>query len=262
MSARSWLYVPGDRPERIIKAKASAADAVIIDLEDAVAADRKGIARDALGEHASGAWVRINAGREGMDDLAALADVEPDGVLIAKCDGAAWVDWVAERLADRVQIAALVESARGVAAVRMICAHPRITCCHLGEVDLLADLGATAAGADQILMPARTALVYAAAECGIDLPVGGVHLSIDDLDSLASSSATMAALGFGGRAVIHPTHCSVVNTAFTTSAADVAWATAVLADAENGSAQRAVDGSMVDEAVLRRARRLLQRAPR
>lgn len=264
MMPRSWLYVPGDRPERIAKALASEADAVIIDLEDGVAPANKAAARLHVATFAGShrrVWARINPGREGLADIAALAATPPAGLVLAKCETTQWIDQVVDRLPQHVSIAALVESAAAVATVGELCRHPRLLCCHLGEIDLLAQLGGRPSHADQLLAPARTALVYSSAAAGLEAPVAGVHVAIDDLDGLAESSRDLSAIGFGGRAVIHPTHCPPVNAAFSPTDDDIAWARSVL-DLTGSGARRDSDGTMVDEAVLRRARRLIERLER
>ena len=270
---RSFLYVPGDRPDRVAKAMASAADAVIVDLEDAVKPASKSAARDALRSlptrTAGQRWVRINAGADGRADLAALADLELgvergelgvgiDGVVVAKCETVDWLDEVAAAVGDRVAIAPLVESALALRRLDAICAHDRTVQCQLGEVDLLADLGGRPPGGHALVDRARLDLVVASAAAGIAAPIGGVHLAIDDLEALRSSSDALADIGFAGRAVVHPTHCAVVNEAFSPTAAELAWAEDVLARwaAASTGAVRAADGSMIDEAVVRRARRL------
>jgi citrate lyase subunit beta / citryl-CoA lyase len=263
---RSFLYVPGDRPDRVAKAFASAADAVIVDLEDSVRPDSKVAARDVLrsvAAHRPGAaelWVRINAGAEGVVDLDLLSATDGiDGVVVAKCETTDWLDRVASAVSVGTAIAALIESARGMHDVAALAGHVAVSRCHLGEVDLLADLGGRLPGGHSLIDAARVALVVASAAAAIDPPVGGVHLEIDDLVALTSSSTTMADLGFGGRAVVHPSHVAAVNEAFAPSAADIAWATDVLARWAGGGAGalRGADGSMIDEAVVRRARRLV-----
>ena len=262
--ARSLLYVPGDRPDRVAKALASAADAVIVDLEDSVGADRKASAREVVG--GLGAlpgrpgvqrWVRIGAGVDGRLDLATAAGAAIDGVVLAKCESVAWIDEVAAGAPD-VQLALLVESAVGLRDVHHLAAHPRVRRLHLGEVDLVADLGGRPPADHLLVQHARIEVVIASAAAGLDPPVGGVHVAIDDLDALAVSSDVLRQLGFGGRAIVHPTHIAGTNAAFSPSAAELAWADDVLARAaaDPHGAQRAADGSMIDEAVLRRARHL------
>lgn len=290
MIARSLLYVPGDRADRVAKAFASAGDAVIVDLEDSVKPDRKVLARNMFAREvlARGAgvrrgatelWVRINSGDEGIADLDALAEVGPDGatafghidgIVVAKSESAGWLDHIAgvvaaartdQHRAD-VTLAPLIESARGLRSVDAIAAHPAVSRLHLGEVDLAADLGVRLPGGQSVLDAARVALVVASAAAGLVGPVGGVHLQIDDLDALATTSRALADCGFGGRAVIHPSHCTGANEAFAPSDADREWATDVIARlaAATGGAVRAADGSMLDEAVARRARTILARS--
>jgi len=261
---RSWLYVPGDRPDRIAKAFASDADIVIIDLEDAVKPAAKADARAhtlaaLTAEARPQRWVRLNSGDDGRHDLLSLAAAAhaPDGLVLAKCDTTAWVAEVAAALPG-VPLAPLVETAVAVRDLHALVAAPGVVLCHLGEVDLLADLGGRLPGGQPLLDHARHALVVASAAVGIDAPIGGVHLQIDDLEALATSSTTLADLGFGGRAVIHPAHCAAVNAAFSPSAADIEWARGVLAALDGAAgAVRDAAGAMVDEAVARRARRIL-----
>ncbi|MDO8390872.1 MAG: CoA ester lyase [Actinomycetota bacterium] len=261
---RSWLYVPGDRPDRITKAFATEADAVIIDLEDAVKpaakADARANAVAALaGDRRPQRWVRLNSGDDGRRDLDALvaSPTRPDGVLLAKCDTPAWIAEVAAALPG-VAVAPLVETAVALRDLHTIVAAPSVALCHLGEVDLLAELGGRLPGGQALIDHARIALVVASAAAGIGAPVGGVHLLVDDLQALAVTSSTLADLGFGGRAVIHPSHCAAVNAAFSPTAAEIEWARDVVALLDGAAgAVRDASGAMIDEAVARRARRML-----
>lgn len=261
MGARSYLYVPGDRPERVVKALASGADAVIVDLEDAVAVAAKPAARQGLAQlpdtAACEVWVRINSGAQCAQDLAAIPFDRVHGIVVAKCDSSAWVGHVSSRVPPAVRVAPLIESAAAVAALADICGHPRTFACHLGETDLLADLGGTPEGGEPLLQPARIAAVYASAAARITGPVGGVHLAITDLASLRESSLMLRGLGFSGRAVIHPRHVDAVNEAFTPTDGELTWAADVLAKLDVNGVSRGSDDHMVDEAVARRARRLL-----
>ena len=261
---RSWLYVPGDRPDRIGKALTSDADAVIIDLEDAVKPDGKSAARlhataALAGDSRPQRWVRINHGDEGRRDLEALASAatRPEGLVLAKCESAAWITEVHWSLPG-IAVAPLVETAAALRDLDAIVAAHGVTCCHLGEVDLLADLGGRLPGGQGLIDHARVRLVITCAAAGLAAPVGGVHLQIDDLELLASTTTELADLGFAGRAVIHPSHCAPVNTAFSPSSAEVEWAREVLTllDGSDG-AVRDASGQMIDEAVARRARRIL-----
>lgn len=267
MVCRSFLYVPGDRADRVAKAMASSAHAVIVDLEDAVRPDAKPAARAALASmppRSSGQrWVRINAGAEGRADLTALGRIVGgggiDGLVLAKCETTDWLDEVAAAMPPSVVLAPLVETARAVRSLDAIAGHARVDQCQLGEVDLLADLGGRTPGGQALVHHARLELVIASAAAGIAAPIGGVHLEIDDLDALARSSRALAEIGFAGRAVVHPRHCDVVNDTFAPTAEERAWAEDVLSrwDAAGNGALRGADGAMIDEAVVRRARHLL-----
>ena len=162
-----------------------------------------------------------------------------------------------------MQLSPLVETAVALRRLDSILGHPRVKRAHLGEVDLLADLGGRLPGGQALLNAAGIDLVVASAAAGLEPPVGGVHLQINDLDALIATSVAMADLGFGGRAVVHPSHCAIVNATFSPTADDLAWAADVLArwSASTAGALLAADGSMIDEAVLRRARRLIPPAP-
>lgn len=214
----------GDRPDRIAAALDSDADAVIVDLCAAVHPDHRPEARRhaaALHGTTRQLWVRINPGRDGLADIDALAPNPPFGLVLGSCEQSEWVEQVADRIPAHVQLAPHIESARAVAAIDDICDHPRVARCHLGEPELLADLGAPAGPhqyGDVLLAPARTALVYAGARAGIGAPVGGVPPSIDDLEGLAESSRLLFGIGYSGRAVVHHGHCRVVNDAFRTDA--------------------------------------------
>jgi citrate lyase subunit beta/citryl-CoA lyase len=266
---RSWLYVPADRPDRVAKARATEADAVIIDLEDAVAATAKAAARrgiaDALTERSGPAtWVRINAGDAGREDVAALAASSGrlDGIVLAKCESTGWIDEIADRIPAAVSIVALIESARALRRLDAICAHPRVAQCHLGEIDLLADLGARPRGAHDLISHARAELITASAAAGLLPPIGGVFADVRDLDALAGDCVRLADLGFAGRPALHPAQVPIINSAFRPSADDLAEARRVvnLYDNALASGVGAISDesrSMLDEAVVRRYRRLL-----
>ena len=271
---RSWLYVPGDRPDRITKALSGAiqADAVIVDLEDSVRLADRPQARRNLVEAATAhhpadqterpaLWVRINSDDQGRLDLDVIftQPLAIAGLILAKCETSAWLDLVAASTPAGLALCPLIESALAVRQLDELCQHPSVQRCHLGEIDLLADLGGSPGQAEVLIGPARVALVYAAAAARISAPIGGVHTDVDDLVALATSSAHWQQLGFGGRAVIHPIHCETVNRSFSFSNAETAWATDLLAQANDhrAGAFRATDRTMVDEAVLRRARRIV-----
>jgi citrate lyase subunit beta / citryl-CoA lyase len=268
---RSFLYVPGDRADRVIKARDAGADAVLIDLEDSVALSAKATARQvaaaSLRTRADGGpevWVRINPGEIGRLDAAALAaDVSHlGGMVVAKCDDVAWLDEIASMIPAPVPLSPLIESALGLRRLDAMCAHPRVTQCHLGEIDLLADLGAHADTGSELLGHARAELLFASAAAKILPPIGGVYTAFRDLEGCAADSARLAQLGFAGRPALHPSQVAVINAAFRPSADELATAAALVDSYDEALAGgRGVltdeQGRMVDEAVVRRARQLL-----
>ncbi len=268
---RSFLYVPGDRADRVAKALDAGADAVLIDLEDAVAFSAKEAARrvalDCLRSRSGegpAVWVRINSGEIGRADATALATEAADlgGVVLAKCDDLAWLDEIAARLPSSVALSPLIESALGLRRLDALCTHPRVTQCHLGEIDLLAELGARAEAGSQLLGHAQAELLYASAAAGILPPIGGVYAAFRDVEGFTADSVRLAQLGFAGRPALHPSQVPVINAAFRPSAEELATAAALVASYDEALArgQGVVtdeEGKMVDEAVVRRARLLL-----
>ena len=260
------LYVPGDRPERFAKALATDADQVIIDLEDAVAPDRKDAARASVAEFLAGYdGVRVVVRTNGSDtpwqdaDLAMLAGAtRVPGLRLPKVQHPDDVSRVVERFADPPRITCLIESALGIENAYAIASHPRVSAIALGEADLRAELGITAeAGLDWL----RVRSVVAARAAGLDPPNMAVYPGLDDLDGLAESCAHGATLGLWGRTALHPKQVPVIRRAFAPDAAAVAHAEAVLAAlAGSVGAARMPDGRMVDEAMAAEARRTLQLA--
>ncbi|MBK1787060.1 HpcH/HpaI aldolase/citrate lyase family protein [Prauserella cavernicola] len=259
---RSWLYVPGDRPERIGKALAAGADAVILDLEDAVAPSAKDEARRtvvdtlARGERA---FVRLNASDSphGMADLTALA-ADPGalaGVRVPKCEDPDELRRVADTLG--VAVYPVLESALGVEhAYALATAHPLVAGISLGEADLAADL--RVAGGEALAWP-RSRVVVAARAAGLPSPVQSVWTAVRDLDGLRADTEAGRRAGFFGRSVIHPAQISVVHEASAPDAEDVEWARSLVdAVSENGTAAW-IDqsGSFVDKAIVERALWLL-----
>jgi citrate lyase subunit beta / citryl-CoA lyase len=260
-AVRSWLYVPGHRPDLVDKALRGAADAVVIDLEDAVPAEHKAAARDTVLKvadppPAKPVWVRLNdlAGPHGEADLAGLAGVPVTGVRLAKCEDPAEVRRAGEWLGRPMQL--LVESAVGLERVaRLARAHPLVSGIGLGEADLAADLGTVA---DAALSWCRSRIVVAARAAGLPAPVQSVWVDVGDLDGLRRSTVRGRYAGFFGRSVVHPRQVLVVNEVFTPSVEEVAAARALVDEVasagENGQAaflDRA--GRMVDPSVVKRA---------
>ncbi len=270
MSPRTYLYVPGDRPERFPKAVASGADAVILDLEDAVAVRHKDAARGHVEEALAALdpgpvqiWVRINTGPRGAEDLQALAaGAALTGVVVPKATPDA-LDRLAPLL-DDLPVVGLVESATAVLGLPTIAGHPRITRLAMGEVDLAADLGVRPTVDGRLFEPIRLAAVVASAAHQLESPVGPVYVDVGDLDGLRHSTETLRDLGFWARQAVHPAQVAVINEVLTPTAEEIDAAETLLGQAQRAEAAGDgvyVDerGRMVDEAVVRSARRLLDR---
>jgi citrate lyase subunit beta/citryl-CoA lyase len=264
MLARSYLFVPGDRPERFAKAMASGADAVIIDLEDAVAAAAKSSARAALSAWLEGGAgpvvVRINdaASPAFADDLGVIARAGVAGVVLAKAERAADLARV-RAAAPQAALLPLIETAAGLDHLREIAMAPGVQRLVFGSIDLQLDLGIE--GDDDELLLFRSQLVLASRLAGLAAPVDGVSTVLDDAVALGAATRRARRLGFGVKLCIHPRQVAAVHDAFAPGAEELAWAERVIAAAAaaQGGAV-AVDGRMVDRPVLRRAEALLARA--
>ena len=274
---RSALYVPGDRPEKLAGALGRGADALIVDLEDAVAPDAKDLARRTVSGWLAGQpepvpaepeiWVRINPGEAGHRDLLAL---EPGlravaGVCVAKTETPDDLAAVADLLAAApwVALCPVLESAAAVFAARELARAPRVVRMQLGEADLCADIGVDPGPDERELLWPRSQLVLASAAAGIDPPLGPVGVDFRDLDRLAETTRALRRLGYQGRACIHPAQIPVVNAVFTPSEEELDRARTLVARFEAAGSGIVLDeaGRMVDEAVIRRARRVLAHAP-
>jgi citrate lyase subunit beta/citryl-CoA lyase len=267
------LYVPGDRPDRWEKAIATGADVVIIDLEDAVAPSRKDGARAELAAlpHVSDTMfqVRVNARGTGWydADLEAVAALPADiGVRVPKVQSPDDVEALAEQIGGRA-IHALIESALGVERAFEI-ATAGVRSIGLGEADLRSQLGLVRGpDGEPGLLWARSRVVNAAAAAGIAAPMMSVYADIADLDGLAVSCAAGRALGFVGRAAIHPAQLATIEAAFTPTPDEVARAREVItrvATAAAGGVGTVVldDGTFLDVAMVDSARRTIALADR
>lgn len=265
MRPRSYLFVPGDRPERFAKALASGADAVIVDLEDAVAPAAKAGARAAVA-----AWLDAGGGPIALRvNGAGTAWFEQDLALAAKRGVLAVMLPKAERAEDlaRVRAAApdaallpLVETAAGIERLRELAAAPGVQRLVFGAIDLALDLGVAD---EEALAPLRLQVVLASRLAGLSPPVDGVCTAIDDEARVLAEAQRARRLGFGAKLAIHPRQIAPIHAGFLPSAEEIAWAERVLAAAAAAQgAAVAVDGQMVDAPVLARARAVLQQAGR
>jgi citrate lyase subunit beta / citryl-CoA lyase len=279
----SYLYVPGDQPQKLSRSLDRGADAVIVDLEDAVAPAAKASARAAVAEWLRSraprenveVWVRINPGAAGHEDAAALVGPGLAGVVAAKTQSAA--DLVALDAALRgaeagaglpvgqVAVVPLLESAAAVLDASGVARGPRVRQLQIGEADLRADIGLPPGDGETELLHVRSHVVLVSAACGLAPPVGPVSTDFRDLTSFRMSTRALARLGFVSRACIHPAQVAVVNDVFTPTPEEIGRARALVARFEQAVAAGGgvlLDdaGRMVDEAVVRQARRLLGRA--
>ncbi|WP_106476303.1 HpcH/HpaI aldolase/citrate lyase family protein [Phytohalomonas tamaricis] len=265
---RSALFVPATRPERIPKALASGADAVIVDLEDAVAADAKQQARDALEafltHHPEARlFVRVNSpdSVEYEADLALCARHEAvAGLVVAKAERADALQ-CALSCCPRRPLCPLIESARGLANVAEIAAVDGVERLSFGAFDLALDLDLLDGheGAEAILDQARYALIIQSKVAGLAAPLAGVEAEISDTDSIARAARRARAMGFGGMLCIHPAQLEPVHRAFSATPEELSWAHRVIAADNGAQGAFSVDGQMVDAPIIARARRILAR---
>ncbi|WP_125611555.1 HpcH/HpaI aldolase/citrate lyase family protein [Specibacter cremeus] len=270
-TAVAVLFVPGDRPERFAKACAAGADAVIIDLEDAVDSARKqdalknALAALAPTEHGSiRALVRVNTpgsawfGPE-LEALAALADTPGNGLLgvvVPKAEDPAVIAEVRRALPVHAALIPLVESALGAVNALDIARVPGVARLAFGAVDYTLDIDT---GEDPAaLVQVRSTLVMVSRAAGIAPPLDSPSTAIRDLPRIDADAALGRSVGFGGKLCIHPVQVERVRAAYAPTGAQVAWAATVLGVSDSGAAQ--VEGEMIDRPVLERARRILARA--
>jgi citrate lyase subunit beta/citryl-CoA lyase len=262
-SGRSFLFTPGDRPERFDKAWLSDADEVILDLEDAVAPHAKAAAREAIANWLHPrrpVWLRVNpVGSPWFEaDLKLAAREGVAGVMLAKAEGP--VPQLSSLCASRgMAWLPLVETAQGLRRAGEIAALPGVSRLAFGSIDFQVDLGIE--DEEDGLLAFRSELVLQSRLAGIAAPLDGVTVAIGDDQALAAAARRSRSLGFGGKLCIHPRQATVVNEAFSPSPQQRDWARRVLdAMAASGGAAVAVDGKMVDRPVWLQAQRI-ERAP-
>ena len=276
---RSFLYVPASRPELFAKAASGSADAVILDLEDAVPLARKDDARAAVRrwlrqEREPGAeqWVRVNADSV-AEDLRAVVHPGLTGLFLAKCSLEAMDEVTAalETLADQrgvpagsVRLVGLLESAQGLLDLADL-ARSGLTTFGLGEVDLLADLRMTrsersAAAVDSL----RLQVVLHCAAAGLVAPVAPTSTDFRDLAGFAESTRHLHDLGFRSRTAIHPAQVPVIHEVLTPGDEALTAARSVLSrfEAAQGGLTTDESGRLIDAAVVREARETLARSAR
>ena len=262
---RSALFVPASRPERFVKALQAGADAVIIDLEDAVEPAVKDQARQAirhfLQEHMSArVLVRVNGvGTPWFDDdlalCAQLAGVA--AVMLPKADSA---DHVRRAAQAGKAVLPIIESAGGVLNLPHIAAAPAVSRLSFGSLDIMLQTGSApgTAGAALLLDHIRCQILLHSAACGLAAPLDGVYPDFANTDGLQAVATQVRDMGFAGMLCIHPKQVPVIHSVFTPSETQLDWARRVVQQAdESGTLAFQIDGQMVDAPVIERARRML-----
>lgn len=280
---RSMLFVPGNKPELVDKAVASGVDAIIFDLEDSVPEASKALARQNLSQLAVPPvplFLRVNGGDTAhlWDDLLAAATVELAGVVLPKAEDPSLLQRIDGALTameitrgaprGSTRIVPLIESARGVMATYELCSStPRIASVLFGsgeEGDLVADLGCQWTPDGIGLLTARASVLLAARAAGVAEPMEAVFMDFKNLDGLRTECLLARRLGYVGKVAIHPQQVAVINDVFTPSAEEVAKNQRIVElfeqALERGAASISVDGRMVDYAVARVARTIVDRA--
>lgn len=260
----SLLFCPADRPERFRKAM-ERADAVILDLEDAVLPDAKAVARDNIIStdlDPARVIVRVNApdSRAFVDDLAALARTDFRTVMVAKTEDPSSLS----AFDDAYSLIALCETARGIHAADGIAAHPRVSAMMWGAEDLVASLGGTSSRDEHgryrdVARYARARVLLEAGAHG-KAAIDAVHIDLDDEEGLRREATDAAASGFRATACIHPSQVKAIRAAYRPDETTLQWARAVLAAAESERGVFRFLGRMIDEPVLRHARSVVSRA--
>ncbi|MEU4420769.1 CoA ester lyase [Actinoplanes sp. NPDC024001] len=267
---RSFLYVPGNQPGMLASAPSRGADALIVDLEDAVPPAGKQPAREAvsawLRTSPAPVYVRVNAGPDGLDDARAVIGPALRGLVVAKAS-VEQVRRLGTLLDDldpggRLTLVPLLETPQAVLTATEIASAPRVTRMQIGEADLAAELGVTLGDDERELLFVRSTVVLASAAAGIEPPAAAVSTDFRDLDALRRSTRALKRLGFRGRACIHPAQIPVVHEVFTPTPQEVETARDLVQrfEAAGGGVCLDARGRMVDLAVVRDARRVLDLA--
>jgi len=280
LSARTFLFVPGDQPERILKALHAKTDAVIIDLEDAVRPENKVAARGEIvapvmeNKSAAGPLILIRTNeatsKEFIEDLKVALKLQVDAIVLPKfCPGtsAIKVDEVISKVEIELNdshvmpVIGLIESTAGVLNLLNSSKIPnRVKRLAFGAADLHADLGVTYQASGPNTDLAMAALVLASAHSQLGAPIDSPHFTISDNEGLRERSLYANKIGFGGKLCIHPDQLLIVEESFKTKADEKDWATRVIERwSENNQKSGAIliDGSLVDEAMVKRARQIL-----
>jgi (3S)-malyl-CoA thioesterase len=268
---RSVLYIPGSKPRALEKARSLAADAIIFDLEDAVAPDEKDRARETLAEAlATGGYgarvriVRVNGLDTpwGTEDVAAMRGAAPDALLLPKVGDPGDLESLAA-LAPDLPLWAMMETPEGVLNAAKIAAHPRLGGLVMGTNDLAKDLGCRSAPDRMPLMTALQTCLLAARAAGV-VAVDGVYNAFKDDTGLRAECEQGRALGFDGKTLIHPAQIDIANTVFAPGTEEIAHARRQIAAYEEaeaaGQGVAVLDGQIVENLHVATARATLAKA--
>lgn len=272
--ARTFLFVPADRPERHARALATGAGGVIVDLEDAVAPERKTSARAGLAASFAALppqqrvrlLVRVNAAGTPWhdDDCAQVGALAAQGlisgVVLPKAERAADLSRIAQAIGSAGVLVPLIESVAGLDAADALAAAPQVLRLAFGNLDFQADLGLACDADEAELVPVRLALLMASRRAGLPAPIDGVTADWRDAARLAADTARARRGGFGAKLCIHPEQVAPVHAALGPGADELAWARRVVDAIEaSGGGVVSLDGKMVDAPLVRLAERMLAR---
>jgi citrate lyase subunit beta/citryl-CoA lyase len=264
MTAATYLFVPGNRPDRFAKALASGADAVILDIEDAVAPGEKSTARVAIGQwcaqdsaQRARLILRINDQTTPWfaDDLALLGATGIAVVMLPKTEAPEHVARVMAVLPHGGAVIPIIESARGVLNVEAIASAGGVQRLAFGTLDYAVDLNLS--GDERGFIYAASRMAIASKAAGLASPIAGVTPALGDEERLRADMALARACGFGAKLCIHPQQVAVVRQLLAPTPAELDWARRVLAAAEGNPGAFQIDGRMVDRPVILKAQALL-----
>ena len=269
--ARSYLFVPANRPDRYGKALASGADAVIVDLEDAVAPAAKTQARDTLADWLAQQaqpqdklWVRINAADTEWyaDDVRCFANAMIAGIVLPKADDCDAIRNIAQHFTgprSRSRLLPLIETAVGIAQMRQIAQARHVERLVFGSIDLQVDLGIQCEPQESELTHLRVEMVIASRLANIVQPVDGVTTTFDDVSFLEHAVSRARRIGFGAKLCIHPRQVDIVNRGFLPNTEEIVWARAVMAAVEQSDGGAiSLNGKMIDKPVILQAEKFLR----
>ena len=277
--ARTFLFTPGDQPERIAKALHLAVDALIIDLEDAVRSENKEAARSSMAkavkenrlENGPLVFVRTNeiSSPEFSLDVRAALSANVDGIMLPKFSAGAYAEKADHLISQEeslnkgktLPVIGLVESSAGILSLLNSTKPPaRVKRLAFGAADLYADLGISYSAQGPNSDFAMATLAMSSVNHKLASPIDSPHFALDDEGGLRESSKRAFAMGFGGKLAIHPKQLDLIAESFAVGKSDQDWAQRVIAqwsDRETTKGAILIDGSLVDEAMVKRARQIL-----